>query len=253
MHLLLKLDVLYCTSTTAHNKITRFLAMIESTIINADCKRMPSPRRKTQRQISLILRTVVFCWIPLLCVSSGVCANSEYEMSSDSSNTSNTNNSCRLYMAPTTMGGIKGNYGMFTSVDLPTGASILANDGPNIPVIVDDRKTSKIFPDTDHMGLFDNVWWGLASRTSDQFRNGEFNYGESSAFNMVDLQINFGALPNCHPYRSNLDVLQPADGIDYDDRSYLSENHVNNPLRGSFSYYTGKIFLSTSPSKRGRS
>ena len=225
--------------------------MIESTIINADCKRMPSPRRKTQRQISLILRTVVFCWIPLLCVSSGVCANSEYKTSSDSSNTSNTNNSCRLYMAPTTMGGIKGNYGMFTSVDLPTGASILANDGPNIPVIVDDRKTSKIFPDTDHMGLFDNVWWGLASRTSDQFRNGEFNYGESSAFNMVDLQINFGALPNCHPYRSNLDVLQPADGIDYDDRSYLSENHVNNPLRGSFSYYTGKNFFVDKPVEAG--
>ena len=241
--------------------------MVVRTMVAVDYKRIPSSRRRPQRQTwSMLGICVGFCWIRLLGVdavpsatideercgssSSGVCANSEYKKSSSSDQTGD--NSCRLYMAPTTVGGIKGNYGIFTSVDLSTGASVLANDGPNIPVLLDHRKApSKIFPDTDHMGLFNNVWWGLQSRVSNQFRNGELRYQDMGIVDMLDLQINFGALPNCHPYRSNLDALQPADGIEYDDRTYLSGNHVTNPLRGSFSYYTGKNFIVDKPVEAG--
>ena len=170
--------------------------------------------------------------------SSGVCANT----GGYKSNLESSGNSCRIYMAPTTVGGIEGNYGIFTAVDLPAGTTVLANDGPNIPVLVDYRKQpSDIFPDTDHLGLFNNVWWGYTSAVSDQMR-AEFDMGDRHVAEVLDLQINFGALPNCHPYRSNLVNSQPLDGIDYDDRSYLSGNHVKNPLRGSFSYYTGKHF-----------
>ena len=65
--------------------------------------------------------------------SSGVCANT----GGYKSNLESSGNSCRIYMAPTTVGGIEGNYGIFTAVDLPAGTTVLANDGPNIPVLVD--------------------------------------------------------------------------------------------------------------------
>ena len=168
--------------------------------------------------------------------SSGTCSNLNGSKNGDLS----SRNSCRLYMAPTTIGGIEGNYGMFTAVDLPAGATVLANDGPNIPGLVDTRKLpSKIFPDVDHFGLFNNVWWGIDSRVSEHFRS-EFAIEDAELAAMVDLQINFGALPNCHPYAPNIVVSQATNGIEYDDLTYLSGEHVNNPLRGSFSYYTGK-------------
>lgn len=168
--------------------------------------------------------------------SSGTCPNLDGSKNGDLS----SSNSCRLYMAPTTIGGVEGNYGMFTAVDLPAGATVLANDGPNIPGIVDSRKLpSKIFPDVDHYGLFDNVWWGINSRISEHLRS-EFAIEDSWLASLVDLQINFGALPNCHPYAPNIKISQATNGIEYDDLTYISGDHFNNPLRGSFSYYTGK-------------
>ena len=153
-------------------------------------------------------------------------------------------------MAPTTIGGSKNsnktsnNYGIFTALDLAPGDTVLANDGPNIPVLVDDRRSDE----KGHLELFGNVWWGKKAAVSDQMR---FET-ESSSFYLeneeggdylspMDLQINFGALPNCNPYNSNLETLMPSDGIDYDDFSYISSQH--DPTRGSFSYYTGKRFL----------
>lgn len=183
----------------------------------------------------------------------GVCTNPDADQSSSNSKNSNSNsNSCRLYIAPTTVGGIEGNYGIFTSVDMPKGATVLANDGPNIPVLQDYRRLpTSLYPDTNHMGLFKNVWWGPRSPVSDQFR-AEFNFEDRSVAVFCDLQINFGALPNCHPYRPNLDISQPVDGIAYDDLRYLSgENHQHNPIRGSFSYYTGKHFSVNKPVEAG--
>lgn len=151
-----------------------------------------------------------------------------------------TSNQCRLYMAPTTVGGIKGNYGIFTSIPLNPGSTVLANDGPNIPVIVDYRKESTLFPGTHHLGLFDNVWWGHDA-ISDRMHFEVDQSNDGDYLSALDLQINFGALPNCNPYRSNLVTRQPADGIDYNDDSYLSG--PKDPTRGSFSYYTGKHFF----------
>jgi len=214
---------------------------------------LPPQKRKPAVNILSLLFFVLCCYVSPFGVSAtaledneGVVGDSTSSITSDldgdKAGDLSGGNSCRLYMAPTTVGGIEGNYGIFTAVDLPAGATILANDGPNIPALVDFRKLpSEIFPDTDHFGLFNNVWWGVNSDVSDQFR-AEFDIRDRDLANMVDLQINFGALPNCHPYRSNIRTSQPSDGIDYDDRTYLSGNHVNNPLRGSFSYYTGKHF-----------
>jgi len=183
--------------------------------------------------------------------SLGDCLNTNLDTSKYS--VKEKSNSCKLYMAPTTVGGIEGNYGMFTAVDLPKGATVLANDGPSIPFMLDARKEpSKIFPDVDHFGLFGNVWWNEHSKVSDQFRNGEINVADTDIVSVYDLQINFGALPNCHPYQSNIDSTLPTDGIDYDDRSYITgDHHEANPIRGSFSYYTGKRFYADKPVNAG--
>lgn len=159
-------------------------------------------------------------------------------------------NSCRLYLAPTTVGGIEGNYGIFTAVDLKEGDTVLSNDGPSIPVLVDSRKKSKLFPNTEHLGLFDNVWWGPNGNIANRFQYEVGKQGWEPTDELIeeldyiwaaDMQINFGALPNCHPYQSNLDVLQPEDGVEYNGYTFLEG--PKDPKRGSFSYYTGKHFL----------
>jgi hypothetical protein len=231
------------------------------------CERMEKPsqrvsfsaevRRRRLSQIWYAVTIVVCCWVPRMgvVVAEDVCDSSSEvypnpEGGGDSSQDTSSN-SCRLYMAPTTVGGIEGNYGIFTSVDLDSGDTVLANDGPNIPVLSDDRKESNAFPNTHHLGLFNNVWWGINAIVTDQMRSGEFDYRDRNIVDMVDLQINFGALPNCHPYMPNLQTLMPADGIDYDDRRHLTGDHAKNPLRGSFSYYTGKHFSVDRPVEAG--
>lgn len=231
------------------------------TDVTLRCKRMRG-RRTLQRHIwgsMAMIGAAVCCWMSGMGVIAVAPATEEPTCDSPSDvcaktkpkpKTSEIPNTCKLYMAPTTVGGIKGNYGIFTAVDLPAGATVLANDGPNIPVMLDERNfPSKIFPDTDHMGLFNNVWWGLGT-TSDEVRS-QYLSADKEIVTHVDLQINFGALPNCHPYRPNIESSMPLDGIDYDDRRYLTGDHVRNPLRGSFSYFTGKFFGVTQPVAAG--
>jgi len=198
------------------------------------------------RRICFLVATILVLATTLTVVAAEESNSNSY----NDSNSKNKNNHCRLYMAPTTIGGSKNsnktsnNYGIFTAIDLAPGDTVLANDGPNIPVLIDDRKSDE----KGQLELFDNVWWGQKAPVSDQMR---FE-AESSSFYLetaengdylspMDLQINFGALPNCNPFKSNLETLMPSDGIDYDDFTYIYSQH--DPTRGSFSYYTGKRFF----------
>ncbi|OEU10497.1 hypothetical protein FRACYDRAFT_246993 [Fragilariopsis cylindrus CCMP1102] len=135
--------------------------------------------------------------------------------------------------------------------------------------------------------LFHNVWWGQNGGMSDRMKReiliissdedddndnvndededkNDINRNRNRNINrnrmIFDYQITFGALPNFHPYKSNLDFKQPS--IVYDDYTYLKKSSAsnnnttttknsntttssndNNPLKGSFSYYKGKQFI----------
>jgi hypothetical protein len=158
-------------------------------------------------------------------------------------NSNSPKNECKLYMAPSLVGG---GYGLFTSRDLKKGQTILGNwnnteetlagdymydsllDGPNIPALVDNTKSSTIGCDDKDINsdassdaeycseiinnpfkTFNNVWWGPHGGMSDRMWREIDIDQEDTQISTVDYQINFGALPNFHPYKSNLHYKLP--------------------------------------------
>ena len=157
----------------------------------------------------------------------------------------------------------------------------ISDDGPNIPVIFENHQHGTIgyggnssTNNEDHKycnkpwKLFNDVWWGTNGGMSNRMWR-EIHLERFDANHVADYQIDFGALPNYHPYRSNIIFYQPSNdrnAIVYDDYTHLQtaattattaagdvdkntgrqRNYYsgsNNPLKGSFSYYNGKEFV----------
>jgi hypothetical protein len=131
---------------------------------------------------------------------------------------------CVLYLAQSSIP--NAGYGIYTAKSFRQGDMIIEKDGPGIAVT---DPWSPIHALATHVKLFDDVWWG------------EHNMDDHVRFeaqDVADFQILFGALPNFHPYLSNLDNQTPKNV--YDD---TLANRTTDPGAGAFSYHLGKDFL----------
>lgn len=135
---------------------------------------------------------------------------------------------CVLYMAQSSIP--NAGYGIYTVQSFRQGDMIIENDGPGIAVADPWLMTPMSHELAAHVKLFDDVWWGEL--------NGMDDYMRFEAESVADFQILFGALPNFHPYLSNLDSRAPK--YAYDD---TLANRTTDPGAGAFSYHLGKDFL----------
>lgn len=148
-------------------------------------------------------------------------------------------NHCNLFLAPSSIP--NAGYGVFTAKKIRRGDYILRADGPNIAVLVQDVPASN-HPNSS-LSLFHNVWWGKMGGMSDHMW---YETPRRGAVDVYDYQITLGALPNYHPYLSNLNFRQPH--VVYDDQtadvpSGGGTTKQKGPNAGAVSYYTGKDFV----------
>lgn len=143
--------------------------------------------------------------------------------------TNDQDNTCTVYMAPSSVRGIK-SMGIYTTKDLSRGSVIVkAADGLSIPVIdyyndVGDTEQTKLAR-KKWISIFDEYWWGRG--VTDQLR--------LEADTAVDFKMTFGELPNHHCVLDSLDLLNPHKG--YNDGLV---NRTIDPGVGAFSYHVGR-------------
>ena len=139
-----------------------------------------------------------------------------------------------IWMAKSSLIGNEG-FGIFTTRDLKAGEKILGGpDGLSIPIV--QYHTHKGQPNYKAhkawIGVWDNYWWGRGVPD-------HVSYEEPT--DIVDYQINFGALPNHHCILASLSTQYPIPP--YDD----SLVDRSSPAAGAFTYsrgmYTLSIFL----------
>ena len=138
-------------------------------------------------------------------------------------------------MAPSSLVGNAG-FGIFTTRDLQPHESVLGvPDGLSIPIVsyLDHRPQGQ----QQWTALWDNWWWGRGVPD-------HVNY--EAPTDLVDYQINFGALPNHHCILAKLDAWYPAERP-YDD-SMVSRS---DPGAGAFTYSRGREFVVSQATRAG--
>lgn len=197
---------------------------------------MEQQRNKLAGKYLYVLLALITIWAELALFS--LLWNGTYEdrlakeLPLKASRSPGSENTCTVYMAPSSVHGIE-SMGIYTTKNLSKRSSIInAVDGLSIPVYgawASNGHESKKMQEARNSWnkLFDEYWWGRG--ISDQMI--------WEADGALDLKMSFGQLPNHHCILHSLDLRNPRKG--YNDALV---NRTIDPGAGSFSYHIGREF-----------